>query len=147
MPRVDGLTVDELLAPLHPRLRDAAEEFRALVRRVIPDAIERVRPGWRIIGYDVPFGRRNAYFAFVWGEPEHVHLGFEYGAFMDDPDRVLGGSDLRQVRFVTVTGPGQIPEPILEKLLLDAARLARMPRAERFGLLLDREAEPVAEPS
>ena len=138
---MSDVSVEELLAPLPPPLREAAEELRATVRRAIPDAIERVRTGWRIVGYDVPRGRRTAYFAFVWGEPEHVHLGFEYGALIDDPDGVLGGTSLRQVRFVTVTAPGQIPEPMLRRFLLEAARLARMTRAERFALLLDRDVD------
>ena len=34
-----------------------------------PEGIERVRTGWRLIGYDLPVGRRTRYFAWVAPEP------------------------------------------------------------------------------
>ena len=94
-----------------PGIRRAAEQLRAVVKQAVPDAIERVRLGWRLIGYDVPVGRRSRYFAFVWPEPEHAHLGFEYGIWMDDPDNLLRGAhlNLRKVRFVTYEPGEPIP--------------------------------------
>lgn len=133
------MTPDELLAQYAPVWRETADALRALVRRTIPDAIERVRPGWSLIGYDVPVGKRTAYFAFVWAEPEHVHLGFEHGYAMEDPDDLLGGHFLKKVRFVTLTRPGEIPDEALARLIREAARVATMSRAERVAQMLDRE--------
>jgi len=134
------MTPEELLAPVPPHLRDVAEWLRALVRRAVPGAIEAVRPGWRLIGYNVPAGRRAPYFAFIWPEPEHVHLGFEHGVLVSDPAGILRGAGLRlrKVRFVTVRSPDEIPADILEALVRDAARVAALGRAERLTLLLDR---------
>ena len=136
------MSPDELLAPVPPHLRDVAEALRAVVRRAVPNAIEAVRPGWRLIGYNVPFGRRAPYFAFVWPEPEHVHLGFEHGILLRDPAGVLHGAELRlrKVRFVTLHRADEIPADVLAALVIDAARLATLGRAERLSLLLD-EAE------
>jgi hypothetical protein len=109
-----------------PAIGTLAERLRDVVRHAVPDAVERVRPGWRLIGYDVPVGRRTRYFAFVAPEPEHVHLGFEYGAWMTDPDGLLEGAhlDLRKVRFVTY-GPGEaIETDALVNLTREAAELA-----------------------
>jgi hypothetical protein len=136
------MTPEELLAPYAPIRRETAESLRSLVRRTVPDAIEAVRSGWRLIGYDVPHGRRTRYFAFVWPEPEHVHLGFEHGVVMEDPIGVLGGTGLRRVRFVTLTRPGEIPDAILENLVRESVRVATMDRSERFAALLDRDARP-----
>ncbi|HLA16170.1 MAG TPA: DUF1801 domain-containing protein [Candidatus Limnocylindrales bacterium] len=136
----DPMSPEELLAPYPPILRATAESLRALVQRTLPDAIEAVRPGWRLIGYDVPIGRRTRYVAFVWPEPEHVHLGFEHGIFMDDPDGILGGSGLRKVRFVTLSRPGQIRDDVLERLVHEAVRVASMDRSQRVATLLDRDA-------
>ena len=99
----------------------------------MPDAIERVRPGWRLIGYDIPIGRRTAYFAFVWPEPEHAHLGFEHGVLLDDPDGLLRGAELKlkRVRFVTCTHPGELPERALEDFVRAAAGLASLRAAGR----------------
>lgn len=119
----------------------AAERLRAVVKEAVPDAIERVRTGWRLIGYDVPVGKRTRYFAFVAPEIEHVHLGFEYGAWMSDPDNLLRGAHLtlRKVRFVTFEPGDHIPGPALVEYTREAARLARMSRADRLARELDRD--------
>jgi hypothetical protein len=134
------MTPEELLAPVPLHLRDVADWLRAVVRRAVPGAIEAVRPGWRLIGYNVPVGRRAPYFAFIWPEVEHVHLGFEHGVLVRDPAGVLRGAELRlrKVRFVTLRSLDEIPGDVLEALARDAARVAALGRAERLTLLLDR---------
>lgn len=126
-------------------MRDIAHRLRAIVRRAMPGAREGVRTGWRLIGYDQPTERgRKAYFAFVLPEVEHVHLGFEYGVFMDDPDRLLEGAGItRQVRWLTFRPGDAIEELVLVGLIREAARVALLTRAERLARVLDREARPV----
>jgi hypothetical protein len=107
------------------------------VRRAVPDAIERVRPGWRLIGFDVPVGRRKAaYFAYVAPEPAHVHLGFEYGAWMADPGGILAGAHLRlrRVRYLTFRPGEEPPAESLVELIREAARIASLPPAARETL-------------
>ncbi len=136
---MDDLSPGALLAPYPEPIRDAAERLRAIVRRTVPDAIEAVRPGWRLIGYRVPAGRRAAYFGFISPEPIHVHLGFEYGHLIDDPDGLLGGTQLRQVRFFTFHHPDEIRERVLGRFVHEAAGLAVLSRSERQARTLDRE--------
>jgi hypothetical protein len=140
----DGFPLEAFLAGYPDGIREAANALRSIVRRAVPDAIERVRPGWRLVGYDIPVGKRTTYFAFVIPESVHVHLGFEHGIFMADPDHLLEGAHLRlrKVRFVTFEAGDPIPEAPLAELTRDAARIAAMTRAERFALLLDQD--PVA---
>jgi hypothetical protein len=118
-----------------PPIRAVAERLRAVVRRAVPDAVERVRPGWRLIGYDVAVGKRTRYFAFVAPEPEHVHLGFEYGAWMADPHHLLLGDhlNLRKVRFVTYRPGDVIPWAKLVAYVRDAATLAEVSPGARSG--------------
>jgi hypothetical protein len=136
-----GLPAEVFLAGYEEPIRMLAETLRSLVRRAAPTAIERVRPGWRLIGYDLPVGRRSVYFAFVAPEPVHVHLGFEHGIFMADPDRRLEGAHLRlkKVRFTTYEPGDTIPKEAMVDLTREAARIAAMSREERFALLLDRD--------
>jgi hypothetical protein len=118
-----------------PETRMVAERLCAVVRQAVPDAIERVRPGWRLIGYEIPVGKRSKYFAFVSPEFEHVHLGFEYGVWMVDPDNLLRGAhlNLRKVRYTTYQPGDPIPAAALIELTRDAAALAAMSREERVG--------------
>ena len=137
----DGLTPEAFLAGYDEPIRALAETLRSVVRRAAPTAVERVRPGWRLIGYDLPVGRRSVYFAFVAPEPIHVHLGFEHGIFMADPDRRLEGAHLRlkKVRFTTFEPADAIPEQAMVDLTREAARIAVLSREERFALLMDRD--------
>jgi hypothetical protein len=137
----DPLPTQAFLAGYDEPIRALAETLRSVVRRAVPSAVERVRPGWRLVGYDLPVGRRSVYFAFVAPEPVHVHLGFEHGIFMADPDRRLEGAHLRlkRVRFTTFEPGDRIPEEAMIGLTREAARVAAMSREERFALLMDRD--------
>jgi hypothetical protein len=144
----DVLPPEAFLAGYPDGIRAAAETLRAVVRRAVPDAVERVRPGWRLIGYDLPVGRRSVYFAFVAPEPIHVHIGYQHGIFMADPDRLLEGAHLRlrKVRFMTFKTGDAIPEAALVSLTREAARIAAMSREQRLALALDRDSAPDAAP-
>ena len=139
MAGMDRLSPEAFLAPYPDPIRDAANRLREIIQRTVPGAIEAVRPGWHLIGYSVPVGRRAPYFGFVAPEHIHVNLGFEYGMLIDDPDCELGGAELRQVRFFTFRHPDEVRERHVGRDIRDAARLAAMSRAERLALTLDRE--------
>lgn len=128
MPARDPIPPELFLAGYSVEIRQIAECLREVVREAVPEAIERVRTGWRLIGYDVPAGRRTRYFAFVAPEPEHVHLGFEHGIWMTDPDGILLGAhlDLRKVRFVTYQPGDAIPADVLGRYTREAADLAAL---------------------
>jgi hypothetical protein len=119
---------DLFLAGYPPEIQELADRLRAVVREAVPEAIERVRSGWRLIGYDLPVGRRTRYFAFVAPEPAHVHLGFEYGIWMSDPDGILRGAhlDLKKVRYVTYEPGNEIPTDVLVGYTQEAAELASL---------------------
>jgi hypothetical protein len=136
---MDRLLPEVFLAPYPRSIRDAVEHLRAIILRTVPDAIEAVRPGWHLIGYSVPIGKRTAYFGFVAPEPIHVHLGFEYGMLIDDPDGELGGTDLKQVRYFTFHDPDEVCERQVGRYIRDAARLAALSRSERLALTLDQD--------
>jgi hypothetical protein len=138
---MDPQPPEALLADYPEPILEIGEWLRGVVRRAIPDAIERVRPGWRLIGYDLPVGpRRTVYFAMIWAEPVHVHLGFEYGVLMADPRGLLEGRGItKKVRWVTLTPASRLAEDDLAGLLLQAARVASMSRGERVALAMARD--------
>jgi hypothetical protein len=141
MTATESIPPDLFLEGYSDGVRETANRLRAVVKAAVPDAIERVRPGWALIGYDLPTRRHGVYFAWVWPEHEHVHLGFQHGIFMDDPDRMLQGAHLKlkKVRYVTVDPGDDFPEATFVDLTRHAADIAALPPAARTTLLLDRD--------
>ena len=141
---MDTIPPELFLESYPPGIREAANALRRVVRIAVPDAVERVRIGWRLIGYEVPVLRGSRYFAYVAPETIHVHLGFEFGVAMADPDRLLQGAHLglKQVRFLTFTDGQAIPETACIMLSVEAARVARLSREERLARTLDRDWGP-----
>ena len=137
------IPTDAYLDGFSPLVRATAQELRRLVREAEPDAIERVRVGWHLIGYDLPIRRYGLYFAYVAPEADHVHLGFEYGVFMDDPRGLLKGAGLtKQLRWLTFASPDEIDVELTTQLVREAARVAGLTRGERLALDLERSAGP-----
>ena len=126
----ESLPPEILLGDYPPDIQAVANALRRVVMAAVPDAIERVRIGWRLIGYDLPVGRRSVYFAYVAPEPEHVHLGFEYGILMSDPKHLLHGAELklRKVRYFTFDPGDPIPDGVVAGYVEEAAGLAILRR-------------------
>ena len=141
---MDAIPPEVFLESYPPPIREVADRLRRLVARAVPDAIEGVRLGWRLIGYSVPSGNRTRFFAGIGPEPRHCHLFFEYGAFMPDPDRILEGADLglKRVRYVTFTstdGIDSIDDRVILRYVEEAVRLATISNEQRLSLALTHE--------
>lgn len=123
---------EALLADFPPPHVAIAERLRSIVKDAVPDALERVRPGWRLIGYDLSVRRHGVFFAWVWLEPEHVHLGFPRGVQMDDPRGVLRGAGItKQARWLTYEPGSSVDAAVAKELVLEAVRIAVIPRSAR----------------
>ena len=139
---VDDFPPEELLDDFPPPMHAIAHRLRDVVKTAMPDAIERVRPGWRLIGYDLQIGKRRVYFAFVSPENEHVHLGFEHGWAMADPHGLLRGNGItKRVRWLTFVDIDEIDLDRCTELVREAARVAAMSRGERELQRLDSEVD------
>jgi hypothetical protein len=125
----EPLPVEAFLEGYSPAHRAIANRLRALIKATIPDATERVRVGWRVIGFDVPRHRRSpALFAWVFPEREHVHLGFPQGVFIDDPERLMDGAGItKRARWLTYTDVDQIDVAIAVRFTEAAAGIAGLP--------------------
>ena len=125
----ETIPVEALLADFSPAHADVAERLRRVVLDAVPEALERVRPGWRLIGYDLPVKRHGVFFAWIWPELEHIHLGFPRGILMDDPDGVMRGNGItKAARWLTYQVGGDVDEEVATRLVLEAARVALIPR-------------------
>jgi hypothetical protein len=127
------LPVEAFLEGYSPKHRAIANRLRSIIRRTIPEATERVRSGWRVIGFDLPKGRRSPFFAWVFPEREHVHLGFPQGVLIADPDGRMDGEGItKRARWLTYTSVEEIDEAVAEQLIRAAAGIGELP-PDAFG--------------
>lgn len=136
----DPIPPEALLAGYPPPMRAIADELRGIVTATVPDAIERVRSGWQLIGYDLPVGRRPRFFLWIWAQPEHVHFGFQRGNLMDDPGRRLEGRGITKLaRWLTFEPSESIDPAIIVPLIHECARITAMSKGERAMVAMERE--------
>ena len=129
---IETIPPEALLADYPPSHSIIAEQLRRMVTDAVPEAVERVRTGWRLIGYDLPVKRRGVFFAWIWLEPEHVHLGFPRGVDMDDPRGVLRGAGITKLaRWLTYQPGDPVDAALATEQVLEAARIAQIPRSVR----------------
>jgi len=141
---MDDYPPEALLEAYAPPIRAQAEALRQIVHATVPEAQERVRGGWRIIGYDLETratGRRGravrrSFFAWIMAERRHVHLGFPNGTLLADPERVLDGRGItKRARWLTYVPGEPIDEAVARAFLLEAAAHARREPRERAAEL------------
>jgi hypothetical protein len=140
---VEPIPPEAFLADFSPPIRELAEQLRTIVIATLPEVVERVRPGWRLIGYDAPVVRRTTYFAWVFPERVHVHLGFVEGALMDDVGRHLqGAGETKKARWLTWRPGDDVDADLVGALVREGARVAQLSRGERFALAMTRADGP-----
>ena len=138
--------IDEFVELYPPPITVLAHRLRELVTEARPDATERLRSGWRLIGYDLPKipGGRAVYFCWIMPEPGHVHVGLQTGTLMKDPRGVLRGAHLKlkKVRYLTYAPGQRIAARAVVDFTRDAGRLARLSRGERDLIAASRAHPP-----
>ena len=93
-----GFPIEDLLNEHTSAVVQLMRELRDLVRSSMPDATERIYPGWHGIGFHHPTA---GYVCGLFPGADNVRVGFEHGHLLTDPHGLFdsGGS---QVRYVTV---------------------------------------------
>lgn len=128
--------IEAFLAGFSPEIHELANLARQVVRQAVPDAVEKLYPGWRLVGYRVPVARGTRYFAFVLPKDGEVQVGFELGVFLTrHPDLLLGSGT--QVRYVALRPGERFPSAELSEIVREAAHLAQAPRGARLGKLIE----------
>ena len=114
---------EEFLSSFPPEIQSLANELRLLVKETIPKVKEAVYPGWKLIGYRVKKGKRDAYFCFIAPFDNRLMLGFEYGIQLFDPELRLEGEG-SQVRYLTVREKQDIEPEVFRAFIAEAAQIA-----------------------
>ena len=132
--------VEFLLDGYPDAIRDSGLALRDLIFRTVPGTVETIRTGWRWVAYSLPDARRVRNFAWIGPERKHLHLGFEHGTLLADPDRLLHGAQerLKQFRYFTFEPSIDIEEAVLADYIRRAADLAVLTTSARRELAADR---------
>ena len=133
---IDELPVEVFLERYPPAIRDTGLRLRELIRTAVPDAVEGVRSGWSWIGYGLPDRRAKRTFAWIGPERKHIHLGFQNGVLLADPDRLLHGAEerLKQFRYFTFAPEIDLDVATIIDFLRRSADLALLPAAARRAI-------------
>lgn len=109
-----GPTIDDLLQSYSPVVRDLTLRACHLVRSVLPDAHEKVHPGWKMITFGTGLGMKERVFSVA---PLRASVNIQLsGADLEDPMGLLQGSG-KAMRHVKVTSVDEIENPALFGLL------------------------------
>jgi hypothetical protein len=115
----------EWLGAYDPKVGEIALALRRMVLEQAPDSTELVYDAYSAVAIGFTFtGRPKDGFCHIASYPGHVNLGFNYGARLADPDRVLQGNG-NQIRHIRVAGKADLKNPhllhFLKLAILNAA--------------------------
>jgi hypothetical protein len=107
--------LESFLAPYSPVIQQLALKLRALIREVMPNAIEQLDPPAHLIGY----GLDRSYKGLICGitlHTAHINLMFARGTELPDPEGLLVGTGKR-ARHVTIRQEAELDSPAIRTLL------------------------------
>ena len=110
--------VERFFCSYEPEVQDLARGARALLRRLVPDAEEKLLRPWKTVAY----GRARKFCA-ISPHKSWVNLQFHSGASLPDPSGLLDGTG-KAMRHVKLTLPRDLERRALAKLVRAAAELA-----------------------
>jgi hypothetical protein len=115
--------VHALLSTYPEPVQRLVEDTRRWIRRTLPDAVESVDVGSRLIGYGHGPGYTGAVCTLILSRTG-IKLGLVGGAALPDPHRLLRGSG-KVHRHVPLTSAQDLRQAGLETLLLGASAAAQ----------------------
>ena len=110
--------LEQFLAPYTPAVQVLALKLRALIRAVMPEAIEQLDPPAHLIGY----GLDRTYKGLICGitlHKAHINLMFARGTELPDPEGLLVGTGKR-ARHVPIRQEADLERPGVRRLLVAA---------------------------
>jgi|SRR5579872_2460551 len=120
----------KFLAVFGPRITELALAVRRVVLEEAPDSSELVYDAYNAVASGYSFtGRPSDAFIHVAVYANWVNLGFNRGSALEDPDGILQG-DCKSVRHVRITGPEDLKQAALRKLVRSAIRAAEHPEGK-----------------
>jgi len=120
MARPPGRRLLSYLASYDPHVSDLTLALRELVLDEAPNAIESVVKGYAVaIGFSFTGKPLKDGFCHIVAYKSHVNLGFNRGAVLRDPNRVLTGTG-ESIRHITIRHQNELDRPYIRRYLQEA---------------------------
>jgi len=98
-----------------PEIRALALAACALIQRFVPNAVEIINPGHRVVTYGKG-ENMMAQLCYVAAFKNHINIGFENGTELADPRMLLEGTGKR-LRHVKIRQAEDLDNPALHDLI------------------------------
>jgi len=115
--------VDTFPKGYSPQVREIAVKAREMILSVLPDATEKVYPGWKVIQYATGADMKSV-FAAISPQRERVNLGLANGVDLKDPDGLLEGAG-KAIRHLKLTSVDAAGAPAVRELVRGALQALR----------------------
>lgn len=113
------------LAPYDPHLSRLTLALREVVLEEAPDAIESISKGYALaIGFSFTGKPLKDGFCHVVTYSSHVNLGFNRGALLPDPNKILMGKG-KSIRHITIHDQRELEHPCIRRYLQAAIEQVR----------------------
>jgi hypothetical protein len=131
MTRLPDRQLLSYLAAYDPHISNLALALREVVLEEAPDAIESIVKGYAVtIGFSFTGKPLKDGFCHIVTYSSHVNLGFNRGALLHDPNRVLQGTG-KLIRHVTIRKGNELDRPFVRRYLQAAIEQIGGPPARR----------------
>lgn len=107
---------EQAIADFSEAIKEIARAARCLIYRVLPDVAEVVWRKQKNIGFGTGPKKNTEHFCWIMPATKHVTLGFNYGAELPDPEKILEGTG-KLFRHYKVRSVEDLSNPHLIKIL------------------------------
>jgi hypothetical protein len=105
------------LAAYDPHVSDLTLALREIVLEAAPDAIESIVKSYAVaIGFSFTGKPLKDGFCHIVTYANHVNLGFNRGALLPDPNRILVGKG-KSIRHITIRNYSELGNPLVRRFL------------------------------
>ena len=120
---------EQAIAAYPEPIKALARQVRALIHDILPEVVEVVWVQQKNTGFGTGIKKNTEHFCWLMPAQNHVNLGFNYGAELPDPAKLLEGTG-ELFRHVKIRNAEQLKHPALRALVRFATSY-RVPKIQR----------------
>jgi hypothetical protein len=107
---------EQAIASYPEPIKTLARQVRALIHDILPEVVEVVWVQQKNTGFGTGPKKSTEHFCWLMPTKNHVNLGFNYGAELPDPNKLLEGTG-KLFRHVKIRKAEQLSDPALIALV------------------------------